>query len=593
MHANDHITLTIFPFEDLSLQNDLGVFCRSFSTDLITELSRFRQFRIIKLPAVQIAADPSSAGLLDSVRTDYFIHGTFRCEKELVRINVQLYNSNTRHMVWGNRLEGSLTGLHAIQDDLLAAIVGVLQHQINNDLLTRMRKRPKVEFGAYEHWLYGMEEVKKGSVESDLIAREHFQKALDIQPDYALAYTGMSMTYFNEWSCQLWERWDVSRTGAYEWAQKAIELDDQNHVTAMVMGKIFLYEESYDTAEFYFRKSLMLNLNDPDTHMQIALCFLLLGKEKEALEIYEKALQLLPLHADNYFVVGVFIYFRQGNYEKAASLIKPDQKAKIANAEAYYAAIHYYLQQPERMQYYWNLYLETYRKLISKGKDFPLQEAIDWITKINPYRYKTNLDEFLRYISNGNFQIRREQKTKPAIQPADDNCFLKETAAWKLSYDGTRVQMPELKGFYDIQKMLREPRQLFHCAELMGSSVNDQGEKLIDEKARKEYQKKILDLQIDLQEAEQRSDYVRMEQLQAAYDRLVDHLSKSLGLKGKARETGSTVEKARSALTWRIRNAIARIEQQHPLLGAHLSNAIKTGILCSYQPDREISWTTS
>lgn len=592
MQANDHITLTIFPFEDLSLQKEPGIFCRSFSTDLTTELSRFRQFRIIKLPAARTAADPASPGLPDSLITDYFIQGTFRCEKELVRINVQLYNSSTRHMVWGNRFEGSLSGLHAIQDDLLAAVVGVLQHQINNDLLTGMRKRPKVEFGAYEHWLYGMEEVKKGSVESDLAAREHFQKALEIQPDYALAYTGMSMTYFNEWSCQLWERWDVSRTGAYEWAQKAIELDDQNHVTAMVMGKIFLYEESYDTAEFYFRKSLMLNPNDPDTHMQIALCFLLLGKEKEASEIYEKALQLLPLHADNYFIVGVFIYFRQGDYEKAASLIKPDQKAKIANAEAYYAAIYYYLQQPERMQHYWNLYLETYRKLISKGKDFLLQEAIDWITKINPYRYKTNLDEFLRFISNGNFEIRREQKTNRPVLPAEDNYFVKDAAAWKLSYDGTLVQMPELKGFYDLQKMLREPRQLFHCAELMGSSVNDQGEKLIDEKARTAYQKKILDLQIDLQEAEQRSDYIRIEKLQAEYDRLVDHLSRSLGLKGKARETGSTVEKARSALTWRIRNAIARIEQHHPLLGAHLSNAIKTGILCSYQPDREITWTT-
>ncbi|WP_205511597.1 tetratricopeptide repeat protein [Longitalea arenae] len=592
MQANDHITLTIFPFEDLSLQKELGIFCRSFSTDLTTELSRFRQFRIIKLPAAQINADPFSNNLLDSLTTDYFIQGTFRCEKELVRINVQLYNSNTRHMVWGNRFEGTLSGLHAMQDDLLAAVAGVLQHQINNDLLTRMRKRPSVAFGAYEHWLYGMEEVKKGSVESDLKAREHFQKALEIQPDYALAYTGMSMTYFNEWSCQLWERWDVSRTGAYEWAQKAIELDDQNHVTAMVMGKIFLYEESYDTAEFYFRKSLVLNPNDPDTHMQIALCFLLLGKEQEALEIYEKTLQLLPFNTDNYFIIGVLIYFRLGDYAKAASLIKPEQKAKIANADAYYAAIYYYLQQPERMQYYWNLYLETYRKLISRGKDFTAEEAIDWITKINPYRYKTNLDEFLQFISNGHFRIRQEPEIVRPVQPAMENYFLKEAAAWKLSYDGTLVQMPELKGFYDIQKMLREPRQLFHCAELMGSSVNDQGEKLIDEKARKEYQRKILDLQIDLQEAEQRSDFARIEKLQAEYDKLVDHLSRSLGLKGKARESGSTVEKARSALTWRIRNAIARIEQHHPLLGAHLSNAIKTGILCAYQPDRDISWTT-
>jgi Tfp pilus assembly protein PilF len=230
-----------------------------------------------------------------------------------------LYNSSTRHMVWGNRLEGNLSGLNEIQDNLLAAVVGVLQQQINNDLLSAMRKRPRVEFRAYEHWLYGMEEVKRGSVESDLLAREHFQKALEIQPDYSLAYTGMSLTYFNEWSCQLWERWDVSRSGAYEWAQKAIELDDQNYIAALVLGKIFAYEDSYDTAEFYFRKSLQLNPNDPDTHMQIALCFLLLGKEEEAVAIYEKALQLIPFNADSYWLYGVFIYFSTGDFEKAAS----------------------------------------------------------------------------------------------------------------------------------------------------------------------------------------------------------------------------------------------------------------------------------
>ncbi|OQP58355.1 tetratricopeptide repeat protein [Niastella populi] len=371
MQATDHITLTIFPFEDLSLQKEPGIFCRAFSTDLITELSRFRQFRVINLPVQDLEADASASKLFDAAKTDYFIQGTFRCEKELVRINVQLYNSSTRHMVWGNRLEGSLLGMHEIQDNLLAAVVGILQQQINNDLLSAMRKRPRVEFKAYEHWLYGMEQVKKGSVESDLLAREHFQKALEIQPDYSLAYTGMSLSYFNEWSCQLWERWDVARTGAYEWAQKAIELDDQNYIAALVLGKIFVYDNSYDTAEFYFRKSLQLNPNDPDTHMQIALCFLLLGKEKEAVAIYERALQLIPFNADSYFLYGVFMYFSTGDYEKAASLIQPNQKAKVADADAYYAAIYYYLNQPDRMHHFWNLYLENYRRLISKAKNLP------------------------------------------------------------------------------------------------------------------------------------------------------------------------------------------------------------------------------
>lgn len=588
------ITLTVLPFEDLSHRKELGIFCRSFSTDLVTELSRFRQFQVISIPP-QAAADNDfqSTKTFDSLQSDYFIQGTFRCDKDLVRINVQLYNSNTHQMIWGNRLEGNLTGLTDIQDNLVTEVIGILQHQINSDLLSRIRKRQKVEFTAYEHFLYGMEEIKKGSVESDMIAREHFEMALEIQPDYSLAYTGMSLTYFNEWSCQLWDRWELCKNGAYEWAKKAIELDDHNYVAAMVLGKVFLFEGSHDTAEYYLRKSLLLNPNDPETIMQIAVVFIFMGFEKEALELQERAIRLSPMNADKFSPYGIFIFFELGEFEKAAALLRQNPNVKIADADAYYAAIYYYLKQPEKMVEYWNAFLETYRRLISKGKDFTAQEAIEWINEINPYRYKTNLTEFLRYITNENDATVPAQKSNTARKDGRNNFFVKDSAAWKVSYDGSLVQVPELKGFYDLQKLLVEPRQLFHCAELMGSRIDGKGEKLIDEKARKMYQDKILELQNDMHIAEQHSDYSQVERLQEEYDQLIDHLSKSLGLKGKSRETGGTVEKARSAITWRIRNAIARIEQYHPPLGAHLSNAVKTGTLCSYQPEREVDWITS
>jgi TolB-like protein len=70
MQASDHITLTVFPFEDLSLENELGIFCRSFSAELITELCRFRQFQVISLPTQISDPESSSAKLSDSLDTD-------------------------------------------------------------------------------------------------------------------------------------------------------------------------------------------------------------------------------------------------------------------------------------------------------------------------------------------------------------------------------------------------------------------------------------------------------------------------------------------------------------------------------------------
>src|SRR5690606_4298695 len=179
---------------------------------------------IVRFPTDSILEDPQKQ--VETIQNGYFVQGTFRSEKDTVKVNVQLYDIESRRLVWGNRFEDKLTELNEIQDKLLRGVVTVLQQQIHMDLLSKIKKRPKVAFNAYENWLYGMEELKKASLAADLKAREYFEKALHLQPDYALAYTGMSLSYFNEWTCQLWERWEVCKTGAFDWAQKAIELDE-------------------------------------------------------------------------------------------------------------------------------------------------------------------------------------------------------------------------------------------------------------------------------------------------------------------------------------------------------------------------------
>jgi hypothetical protein len=269
------------------------------------------------------------------------------------------------------------------------------------------------------------------------------------------------------------------------------------------------------------------------------------------------------------------------------------QNVKWADYNAYCAAIFYYLQQFDKMQTYWNNFLSTYRRLISYGNDFTEEEAINWVSKVNPHKNATNLEAFLKFISNGSFEKCSVEKKRLQKEALQENYFIKETGSWKLSFEGFAVQLPEVKGFFDIQKLVAHERHLFHCAELMGNVLDSKGAKLFDKKARQQYERKMLELQIDIQEAEQHSNFLSLEKLQDEYDKLIEHLSQSLGIKGKSRETGNPVEKARSAVTWRIRNAIAKIERQYPLLGAHLSNAIKTGTFCSYQPDRKLKWITS
>lgn len=580
---NNEIVLAIFPFENLTDANGLDIFCKSFYIDLVTELSRFRQFRILA---------PESLQASTAVPSDYTIKGSFRSHNnDVLRINAQLLKSSSNEVVWADRYEGDKDSIFSIQEDLLHEIVSSLQQQLNYDLLTHIRKKAAVNLTAYEHWLYGMEELKKGSVETDEVARVNFQRAIDIDPRYSLAYSGMSLTYFNEWSCQLWERWDVSQKGAYDWAKKAIELDEQNYVAALVLGRIYLYEAEYETAEHYLRKALRLNPNDIDNLIQIASCFVYLGYVKEAEKLYNKVLQLNPLNQNSYDAIGSLIAFELGDYQKCLAL-GGKLKAPWVDYYAMIAAAYFMLEDYEGMQRMWAAYLDDFREKIIKGGEVVEREALQWIINVTPTRHTTNLLPFWEHI-NGNKVSLSSRVFSKASESLALNSFVRENEMWQISFEGKTVFIPEVKGFLDMAKLLEAPEKEFHCTSLFGSGVASTAEPVFDEQAKRSYKKRIQDLQEEIKSCEDDSNFERAAELQQEYSDLVDHLSASLGMGGKTRKLNDPMDKMRSAVTWRIRNAIQKIEKTHPALGKHLAHSIKTGLFCSYSPEKPVKWQLS
>ncbi len=579
-NQNSEVSLAIFPFENLTEHNGMEVFCKSFYIDLVTELSRFRQFRIFPYESVQNS---------ERLPTDYIINGSFRYQNDLLKINAQLINNHNSQVVWADRYEGEKDAILSIQESMLKQIVSSLQRQLNHYLLVHTRKKSPVKFTAYEHWLYGMEELKKGSLEADEKARVHFQQAIEIDPAYSLAYSGMSLTYFNEWSCQLWERWDDCQEGAFKWAKKAIDLDEQNYVAALVLGRIYLYETQYEIAEHYLRRALRLNSNDADNLIQIASCFAFLGYFKEAEDQYLKALQLNPLNAYNYHAVGMIIAFEQGQFEKAITL---GLKANMmwVDSPAMMAAAYFEVSDFDNMHKWWQTFRQEFQKKILHGGEVDEEQALQWIINVSPYKIQTKQLSFWEFISEKKIAMPSRIFTK--VAPPEKNYFLKEHDLWQISFEGKLIRATEVKGFCDLIKLLQNPEKEFHCAELMGSGLDMKAEPLFDEKAKRSYQKKILELQEEIRSSENNNDLQRTTMLHKEYDDIVDHLTSSLGIKGSIRKSHDTLDKTRSAVTWRIRTAIQKIEKNHPILGKHLSMSIKTGLFCSYNPEKPVQWIT-
>jgi hypothetical protein len=127
--------------------------------------------------------------------------------------------------------------------------------------------------------------------------------------------------------------------------------------------------------------------------------------------------------------------------------------------------------------------------------------------------------------------------------------------------------------------------------DLMDSAISGgDPEPVIDAKARRSYEARLRQLREEMEEARANNDLVRAETVGAELDQLTDHLSRSLGLGKRTRKVDPTAERARTAVTWRIRSAIRRIEEHHPGLGRHLAHSVRTGGFCSYIPEKPCVW---
>ncbi|MDY7101513.1 MAG: hypothetical protein S0880_10030 [Actinomycetota bacterium] len=179
-------------------------------------------------------------------------------------------------------------------------------------------------------------------------------------------------------------------------------------------------------------------------------------------------------------------------------------------------------------------------------------------------------------------------------RPADDGDGARFVAlgdAWELAFEGRVVQLRASKGLTDLARLLGEPGREVHALDLAGAAAEQSSTgPALDDGARRAYEDRARELHAEVEEAEAMADVGRAEKARTELDALVDQLTSAFGLGGRARSSGDTAERARSAVTQRIRSAIRRIGSLHPELGQHLRNSVRTGHFCSYEPDRDIAW---
>jgi tetratricopeptide (TPR) repeat protein len=181
----------------------------------------------------------------------------------------------------------------------------------------------------------------------------------------------------------------------------------------------------------------------------------------------------------------------------------------------------------------------------------------------------------------------------PQKQPANARALSLRRAGdfWEVKGAGPSFRLKTSRGLALLSKLLERPDQEVHCLELASDGApqeidgGDAGEWL-DSDARRQYQSRVDDLRETIREADQFGDGLRSSTAKAELDFIAAELSRGIGLGGRGRKAGSTVERARVAVQRRLKDAVTKIAEQDASLGRHLEWALKTGTYCCYRPSR-------
>jgi non-specific serine/threonine protein kinase len=215
-------------------------------------------------------------------------------------------------------------------------------------------------------------------------------------------------------------------------------------------------------------------------------------------------------------------------------------------------------------------------------------------------------------ISSSNRKVERvrESSADCSILPTyEDSLFLRQNDYWIIRYHGRTSLLKSTRGLHCLAVLLHDPGREFHVRDLLSgpmdasmpaAAVLDERSRrgphtsipTLDAQAKAECKRRLNELRQDLNEAERFNDPQRKTEAKNELQAITDYLASAVGLGGRNRRASSDAERARSAVTKCIKNAIHKICEANPSLGYHLTERIKTGYFCSYNPhpERPVDW---
>jgi TolB-like protein len=309
----------VLPFENRSSDPDQSYFSDGLTENIIAGLTRFREILVIGVKSILVvrekAANLSEIGRLLGVA--HIVEGSVRKIGDRVRVNAQLVDAATGQHLWAENYDRDLDDLFAIEDEITDIIVATLAGQIEQLELRRAARKTNDEQVAYDCVLRGRQCLNRYTKDGEFEARRHFERALELDPNFASAYTGLSTSFQHEYISDWSDAPEDALDRAYDFGQKAVALDGADSSACKAIADIYFFRGEYELAEAHSEKAIELNPNDYHNLCQRGFILAATGRLSESITCSTEAMRLNPLVPDNcLFTIGVAEYAAE-RYEEA------------------------------------------------------------------------------------------------------------------------------------------------------------------------------------------------------------------------------------------------------------------------------------
>jgi TolB-like protein/DNA-binding winged helix-turn-helix (wHTH) protein/Flp pilus assembly protein TadD len=297
--SSERAVLAVLPFDNLSHDPDQEFFSDGLTEEMIAQLGKLNPKRLNVIARGSVARYKSSSLAADQIGrelgADYLLEGSVRRDSGRVRITVQLIEARDQTDLWTESYDRELKDILALQDSVARTIASQIRITLTAEQQTRFANARSVDPEAYEAYLKGRYYWNKRTADGMQKASTYFQQAIDRDPTYGAAYSGLA-------DCNSGLAWHGFTSPAQALpqaeaaARKAIEIDPQSAEAHASLALVLHHRWDWQAAESEFKRALDLDPQYANAHHWYGDYLSVRGRHDEALLEARQALKLDPLN---------------------------------------------------------------------------------------------------------------------------------------------------------------------------------------------------------------------------------------------------------------------------------------------------------